>query len=146
VLRVRLAVRRPPASSATIRPSGRRLPHGPVGESVLIVDDHAGFRAHARRLLECEGYRVVGEASDLASGLEAARALEPELALVDVYLPDADGFELASRLTALADPPAVVLTSSRDCAELETFVVRSGARGFVPKAELSRHAIDELLL
>jgi DNA-binding NarL/FixJ family response regulator len=116
-----------------------------MGASVLIVDDHAGFRAHARRLLECEGYRVVGEAGDCTSAVQAARALEPELALVDVYLPDGDGFELASRLRTLADPPAVVMTSSRDGAELELCACECGACGFVPKAELSREAIEEVL-
>lgn len=113
-----------------------------MGESVLIVDDHAGFRAQARRLLECEGYRVVGEAADCASALDAARALAPELVLVDVHLPDADGFELTSRLGALRGPPAVVLTSSRDVAE--PCVGECGACGFVPKSELSRDAIEEL--
>jgi DNA-binding NarL/FixJ family response regulator len=116
-----------------------------MGASVLIVDDHAGFRSHARRLLECEGYRVVGEAADCASALEATRELEPDLVLVDVHLPDADGFELTSRLGALADPPTVVLTSSRDGAELEPSVSDCGACGFVPKAALCREAIEELL-
>jgi DNA-binding NarL/FixJ family response regulator len=116
-----------------------------MGASVLIVDDHPGFRAHAHRLLECEGYRVVGEAADSATALEAALELAPELVLVDVHLPDVDGFELTSRLRALADPPAVVLTSSHDGAELEPCVAESGARGFVPKAELSREAIEELV-
>jgi DNA-binding NarL/FixJ family response regulator len=116
-----------------------------MGASVLIVDDHAGFRSHARRWLECEGYRVVGEAADCASGLEAAVELGPDLVLVDVYLPDANGFELTSRLTSLADPPAVVVISSRDGAELEECALESGARGFVPKADLSREAIEELL-
>ena len=116
-----------------------------MGERILIVDDHAGFRAHARRLLECEGYRVVGEAADSASALEAARALEPELVLVDVHLPDADGFDLTSRLRTLADPPTVVLTSSRDGAEVEPCVAECGACGFAPKAELSRASIEELL-
>jgi DNA-binding NarL/FixJ family response regulator len=115
-----------------------------MGASVLIVDDHPGFRAHARRLLECEGYRVVGEAADSASALEAARDLQPELVLVDVRLPDADGFELTSRLEALPDPPAVVLTSTRDGAELEPSVSACGACGFVPKSALSRDAIEDL--
>jgi DNA-binding NarL/FixJ family response regulator len=113
--------------------------------SVLIVDDHPGFRVQARRLLEREGYRVVGEAGDCSSALEAARSLAPELALVDVCLPDGDGFELASRLTALSEPPAVVLTSSHDAAELEPCISDSGARGFLPKAELSGARIEELL-
>jgi DNA-binding NarL/FixJ family response regulator len=116
-----------------------------MGVSVLIVDDHAGFRGHARRLLECEGYDVVGEAEDCHSGLAAAREVAPELVLVDLYLPDANGFELANRLRGLPDPPAVVLTSSREGAELEPCVRECGARGFVPKAELSKKAIDPLL-
>jgi DNA-binding NarL/FixJ family response regulator len=116
-----------------------------MGASVLIVDDHSGFRAHARRLLECEGYNVVGEAADCASALAAAQRLAPELALVDVHLPDADGFELTTRLAALADPPVVVLTSSRDRAELQRCVTECAACGFVPKAELSREAIEEVL-
>ena len=116
-----------------------------MGASVLIVDDHCGFRVQARRMLETEGYRVVGEAGDVASAIEAARALEPELALVDVYLPDGDGFEVASRLRALDAGPAVVLTSSHDGAELARCVAASGACGFVPKTELSREAIEELL-
>jgi DNA-binding NarL/FixJ family response regulator len=115
-----------------------------MGASVLIVDDHAGFRAQARRLLESEGYRVVGEAGDCASAFQAARELEPELALVDVYLPDGDGFELASRLAVLTDPPTVILISSREGAGLESCVSESGASGFVPKSELSRDAIEEL--
>jgi DNA-binding NarL/FixJ family response regulator len=115
-----------------------------MGVSVLIVDDHAGFRSHARRLLECEGYRVVGEAADSASALAAVLELAPDLVLVDVHLPDVDGFELTSRLEALAAPPAVVLTSSRDAVELERCVAECGACGFVPKAELSRRAIEEL--
>jgi DNA-binding NarL/FixJ family response regulator len=71
--------------------------------------------------------------------------LQPQLALVDVYLPDGDGFDLASRLAVLADPPAVILISSHDKTELEHCVAQSGARGFVAKAELSRAAIEELL-
>ena len=116
-----------------------------MGASVLIVDDHAGFRAHARRFLECEGYRVVGEAADSASAFEAARELVPEVALVDVYLPDADGFALCTRLGTLANPPAVVLTSSREGDELESCASACGACGFVSKSELSREAIEELL-
>jgi DNA-binding NarL/FixJ family response regulator len=116
-----------------------------MGARVLIVDDHAGFRACARRLLECEGYNVIGEAADTVSALRAARELAPDFLLVDVHLPDADGFELTSRLEALGDPPAVVLTSSRDGAELEPRIADSTACGFVAKSELSRKAIEEQL-
>jgi DNA-binding NarL/FixJ family response regulator len=116
-----------------------------MGSRVLIVDDHPGFRAQARRLLESEGFEVVGEAEDAATGLQAARALAPELALVDVYLPDCDGFDLTEKITAFADPPAVVLISSRNGSEMDRCAYESGARGFVPKSELSRQVLEELL-
>jgi DNA-binding NarL/FixJ family response regulator len=116
-----------------------------MGATVLIVDDHAGFRAHARRLLECEGYRVIGEAGDCASAFAAVQALAPEVALVDVYLPDGDGFELTTRLCGLDQPPDVVLTSSRDGSDLAECVSDCGACGFVPKSDLSRQAIEEQL-
>jgi DNA-binding NarL/FixJ family response regulator len=103
---------------------------------VLIVDDHPSFRATARLLLETEGFEVVGEEADGASGLRAARELSPDLVLLDVQLPDIDGFEVAAQLTAAGDRPAVVLTSSRDEADFGPLVAASGARGFVPKAEL----------
>ena len=113
--------------------------------SVLIVDDHPSFRASARRLLEAEGYTVVGEAGDGASALERARELRPDLVLLDVQLPDLDGFEVASRLRAIEPALAVVLTSSRDGADFGPLVRGSGARGFVPKGELSGAAIEALL-
>jgi DNA-binding NarL/FixJ family response regulator len=116
-----------------------------MGARTLIVDDDARCRALARRLLDSEGYRVVGEADDCASALRAARELGPELALVDVYLPDGDGFDLAAKLTALDQPPQVVLMSSRDGADFDSLVPDTGARGFVPKADLSVEAIEELL-
>jgi len=113
--------------------------------TVLVVDDHPGFRACARRLLEREGFDVVAEASDGLSALEHARAAHPQLALVDVYLPDIDGFELAAQLHSLAGGPVVVLISSHERSELEPLVPGSGARGFVPKDELSRQTIEALL-
>ena len=113
---------------------------------VLIVDDHAGFRASARRLLEAEGWEVVGEAADGIEGVAAAERLAPDVVLVDVGLPGADGFDVAQRLTrGNGGAPAVVLTSSRDLADLGTLVEASGARGFVPKHELSGRAVAALL-
>jgi DNA-binding NarL/FixJ family response regulator len=112
--------------------------------SVLIVDDHPSFRATARLLLESEGFEVVGEAADGAAGIREARALAPDLVLLDVQLPDIDGFDVASRLSNGAGP-AIVLVSSRDSSDFGPLVARSGARGFVPKAELSGARIHELL-
>ena len=94
-------------------------------------------------MLESHGFEVVGEAEDAAAGLHAARMLEPKLALVDVYLPDLDGFDLASRLAALDTPPTVVLTSSRERGEFESLLGHSSARGFVPKHELCGDALEE---
>lgn len=73
----------------------------PVSKSVLIVDDHPSFRASARRMLEASGYTVVGEAADGAEAIAAAGALGPDLVLLDVQLPDLNGFEVAERLAAL---------------------------------------------
>jgi two-component system response regulator EvgA len=105
--------------------------------TVLIVDDHPSFRASARRMLEASGYVVVGEAEDGAAAIVAARELEPELVLLDVQLPDLDGFELADRLHEDGAGPAIVLTSSRERADFGSAVAESPARGFVTKGELS---------
>jgi DNA-binding NarL/FixJ family response regulator len=117
-----------------------------MGMTVLIVDDHPSFRASARTLLEAEGYEVVGEAENGAQAVEAVKALHPDLVLLDVQLPDLDGFQVADRLRKLADPPAVVLTSSRDGADYGGCIRDCGARGFVPKADLSGAAIAALLV
>ena len=116
-----------------------------MAKTVLIVDDHPGFRASARRMLEADGYRVVGEAQDGRSGIAAARALRPDIVLLDVHLPDFDGFEVAAALTGSDDAPLVVLTSSRDSGDFHAMIARSGARGFVAKAELSGAALEALL-
>lgn len=112
---------------------------------VLIVDDHPSFRANARVLLEAEGYEVVGEAADGAEALAAAQELQPDVVLLDVCLPDLDGFEVAERLAGLAAAPEVILTSSRDSADYGKSVADSSARGFVPKAELSGAVLTSLL-
>jgi DNA-binding NarL/FixJ family response regulator len=117
-----------------------------VPPTVLIVDDHPSFRLTARALLEAEGFDVVGEAEDGETALEEAARLHPEVVLLDVQLPGIDGFEVAARLTSNnGASPAVVLTSSRDATEFSGLVERSGARGFVPKAELSAAALTALL-
>jgi DNA-binding NarL/FixJ family response regulator len=113
--------------------------------SVLIVDDHRSFRASARRLLEAEGFNIVGEAVDGQDAIAAAQRLEPDLVLLDVQLPDLDGFEVAGRLAAAGLRSAVVLTSSRAAAEYGSLIADSPARGFIPKAELSGAALAGLL-
>lgn len=112
--------------------------------SVLIVDDHPSFRASARRMLEAGGYTVVGEAEDGAGAIAAVHELAPELVLLDVQLPDINGFEVATRLQALGSTAQIVLTSSRDGAEYGDAVAESPARGFIAKAELSGATLAEL--
>ena len=114
-----------------------------MATTVLIVDDHAGFRASARTLLESEGYEVVGEAEDGSAALRLAAELRPQLVLLDVHLPDLDGFEVTERLRGLDDPPAVVLTSSRH--DYSSVAASTSALGFVPKDELSAAALEALL-
>jgi DNA-binding NarL/FixJ family response regulator len=119
--------------------------HVPMPKTVLIVDDHPSFRLTARALLESEGYEVVGEAADGASAIEEARRLRPEVLLLDVQLPDMDGFAVAEALCKNGWSPAVVLTSSRDLSDFGSLVATCGARGFVPKAELSGATLSTLL-
>lgn len=113
--------------------------------SVLIVDDHPSFRALARRLLEAEGYEVVGEAPDGVSALAAVANLKPAVVLLDVQLPDVDGFAVSRRLAAEDDPPVVVLISSRDRSAYRHRLAHTPARGFLAKSELSGPALAALL-
>jgi len=113
--------------------------------SVVIVDDHAGFRTQARALLIAAGYEVAGEAGDGESGVRAARDLRPEVVLLDVQLPDITGFEVARRIHEDPDPPAIILISSRDATDYGGRIARSCARGFICKAELSAGALEAVL-
>lgn len=117
-----------------------------MGERILIVDDHPSFRATARALLAAEGFDVVGEAEDGHSALEAVERLRPDLVLLDIQLPDMDGFAVASRLTPLnGSGPAIVLTSSHDACDFGSIVGKCGAAAFVPKAELTGAALRAVL-
>ena len=113
--------------------------------TVLIVDDHDGFRRDARAMLEADGFEVVGEAADGQSAVAVAARLRPSLVLLDVQLPDLDGFEVAVRLAEAADPPAVVLTSSRSASTYRRRLADSPARGFVTKSELSGEGLAALV-
>lgn len=117
----------------------------PVSTTVLIVDDHPTFRSTARLLLESEGFDVIGEAADGSQAISRCGELRPDLVLLDVNLPDIDGFDVASKITADAGAPAVVMVSSRDGSDFGPLIGRSGARGFIPKGELSGERISALL-
>jgi DNA-binding NarL/FixJ family response regulator len=114
--------------------------------TVLIVDDHPSFRATARAVLEADGFTVVGEARDGHEALALAEELHPEVLLLDVQLPDLTGFDVASRLLSQnGAAPSVVLVSSRDACDYGALIEECGARGFVPKSELSGAAVRALL-
>jgi DNA-binding NarL/FixJ family response regulator len=115
-----------------------------VRKRVLIVDDHQPFRAVARELLEGAGYIVAGEAADAAEALAAVAADSPDAVLLDVQLPDRDGFTVATALAAV-DGPAVVLISSREADDYGRRVATCGARGFIPKSKLSAATFAALL-
>jgi DNA-binding NarL/FixJ family response regulator len=114
-----------------------------VAKTILIVDDHAAFRASARTLLESAGYEVVGEAEDGAGAVRLTEELRPDVVLLDVHLPDLHGFDVTERLRQLDDAPEVVLTSSR--ADYRSVVSSTSAVGFVPKDELSPATLEALL-
>lgn len=116
-----------------------------MGPTVLIVDDHLPFRSAASALLRADGFDVVGHARDGAEGLGASRALGPDLVLVDVRLPDADGFAVARALVDAEDAPAVVMTSSSDDPLYPERARRAGARGFVCKHDLNGAVLRSLV-
>jgi DNA-binding NarL/FixJ family response regulator len=115
-----------------------------TGATLLIVDDHDGFRAFARALLEAEGFEVVGEARSGSEAISCAAELHPDVVLLDVMLPDLDGFAVCERITASEDGPDVVMTSSHDVSNYRQSLERSRARGFIPKGELSGAAVAAL--
>ena len=115
-----------------------------MAATVLIVDDHAGFRLFARAHLDAEGFDVVGKAHDGASALAAAGTLTPEVVPLDVALPDVDGFAVGDALPEGGDDPAVALTSSRDLSSYRRRLARGPSHGFTPKSEPSGPMLAEL--
>ena len=117
--------------------------HSGMRPTALIVDDHAAFRASAKTLLQDEGFQVVGEAEDGRSALELARALDPDLVLLDVALPDLSGLDVAERLAG--SHSKVVLVSSRRPDDFGARFRQAPVVGFISKDELSGKALAELL-
>jgi DNA-binding NarL/FixJ family response regulator len=113
--------------------------------TILIVDDDPRFRAQARDVLAADGFVVIGEAVDGASGLEAAQALQPDFVLLDIGLPDFEGFEVARVLAVDGPPPLIVLTSSRDARAYGRRLANGHFLGFVPKERISGTAIRALV-
>ena len=114
-------------------------------ESVLVVDDHEGFRAYARVFLPANGFVVVGEAADGATAIAECRRLRPDMVLLDVQLPDIDGFEVSRRIADETDRTVVILVSSREASDYGTRILDSGARGFLTKSQLTGLAMRAIL-
>ena len=113
--------------------------------TILIVDDQASFRSLARSMLEADGYLVVGEAADGITAIARARSLKPDLILLDVQLPDLDGFAVCDQLAGDHDPPPIVLTSTRPVSSYRHRLRTSSARGFIAKSELTGSALAEFV-
>jgi DNA-binding NarL/FixJ family response regulator len=118
-----------------------------VGLRCLLVDDNTALLEAMRLLLEREGVTVVGMASSTAEALRQARALCPDVVLVDVTLGDENGFDLVRRLAdhGSCGQMAVILISTRSEADYADLIAESPAAGFLPKAELSATAIRRIL-
>lgn len=108
-------------------------------------DDDARFRAQARDLLVDDRFVVVGEAVDGASAIVSARSLRPDIVLLDIGLPDVDGFTVAESLAAHESPPIVVLTSSRDARAYGRRLRNGYVVGFIPKEQISAAALHALV-
>ncbi len=113
--------------------------------TILIVDDHPSFLASARLLLESQGFEVVGVARDGETALTETLRLAPDVVLLDIRLPDIDGFEVATRLRDAGTPSTIILTSSRDASDFGPLIAESGADGFVSKLDLTGDAVLALI-
>jgi two-component system, NarL family, invasion response regulator UvrY len=112
---------------------------------VLTVDDHATFRHAARALIGAtEGFEVAGEAASGEEGVAAAVRLHPDLVLMDVRLPDIDGYEATRRIVPLQPGAVVVLISATEEAILGETAARCGAVAFVCKEELRPSLLRDL--
>jgi len=107
----------------------------------LIVDDNESFIEVARTFLEQDGLCVVGVAATAGDALRQVEALRPDVILVDIFLGDESGLELAARLGRTNGEPAVILISTHAEADVSDLIAESGADGFVAKAELSADAV-----
>ena len=111
---------------------------------VLLVDDHAEFRAFARGLITSACYSVIAEAADGSAALRAADLHHPDLFVLDIRLPGMSGLEVARRLKAGPHAPVVILISSGDRREYEQVAREAGARGFIAKADLPAATLRDL--
>ncbi len=111
----------------------------------LIVDDNPGYLSEARDLLQRQGMRVVGIASNRGDALAIAASDRPDVALVDVDLGSESGLDVARALAASDERVAVILISAYAEKDLRELLDESPAVGFLAKSVVSRASIDDLL-
>lgn len=116
-----------------------------MSRTLLIVDDHDGFRESAAALFAAEGFTVVGTAADGAQAVAAAERLRPDVVLLDIQLPDLDGFVVAQMLLRGAHVPSIVMTSSHDAATYGARLPVAGTQGFLGKRAVSGAALAAVL-
>jgi DNA-binding NarL/FixJ family response regulator len=125
--------------------NGQTPAEPPSALTILIVDDHPVFRQEAREMLEGAGYDVVGEADTAGDAITNARKLDPDVVLLDVQLPDGDGFSTAAVIADQLHPPRVVLISSREREDYGSRVTEAPVAGFIHKPELTHSSLDQIL-
>ena len=116
-----------------------------MARTVLIVDDHVGFRVSAAEVLQDAGFDVVGGANDAREAIELTLRMRPEVVLLDVQLPDRDGFAVAAELAEEPEPPQVVLISSREAIAYGRRIDEAPVRGFIAKRDLTGAALAALV-
>jgi two-component system nitrate/nitrite response regulator NarL len=115
-----------------------------MADRLLVVDDHAGFRRLARLVMQRGGFDVIAEAANGAEAVMFARTLVPDVVLLDILLPDLNGFAVAERLCRLPHPPVVVLTSSRPATDFGARIADAPVKGFLAKDELTAQRLADI--
>lgn len=113
--------------------------------SVLVVDDDSSFSQLAIGLLRSFGHDVVGEAGSIAEAVERAAELRPDTVLIDIGLPDGDGFQLTARMRLMSWQPRILLISSDSSAATDSEARRAGAVGFIAKTDMTEAQFRRML-
>jgi DNA-binding NarL/FixJ family response regulator len=112
---------------------------------LLLVDDHALFREGLISLLSYQDdFTVVGEAEDAESALDQARALEPDIVLMDIELPGEDGVTATRRLKMEMPAVTVVMLTVHDDSRTLFEAIKVGAQGYLIKNVRSRELLEQL--
>ena len=112
---------------------------------ILIVDDHDAIRRGVRQLLETEPYyQLVGEAANGREGLELARQVRPDIAILDYSIPELNGLDLSHSLKREFPRIEILLYTMHDREEIIMNVLRAGVRGFVLKSDTEQHLVAAL--